>query len=96
MLASPVRNTEAAPIETPFGDFGADMGDMMADFGGFVTLPVGTWDVTVNIAIVGCVIPDGEFYMAQQFREPDPTGEGAFDTAYSTVFTYSIILNLPP
>lgn len=61
--------------------------NVLADFGGFITLPVGTWDVTVNIAIVGCVIPDGEFYMAQQFREPDPTGEGAFNTAFSTVFS---------
>ncbi len=62
--------------------------DVFADFGGYVTLPgVGAWKVTFDISVVGATNQDGTCFIAQQFREPIPTGEGAFDPAYSSIFS---------
>ncbi|HWP31342.1 MAG TPA: hypothetical protein VNK96_06430 [Fimbriimonadales bacterium] len=62
--------------------------DVLADFGGFFQLPSGgAWKITFDISIIGMTVPDGECYFAQQFREPDPSGEGNFDFAFSTVFS---------
>lgn len=58
-----------------------------ADFGGKLTLGIGTWNLTVDVSIIGFASQDGTLFVAQQFREPLNNGEGAFNDAFSTVFS---------
>ncbi|MBA3727086.1 MAG: hypothetical protein H0W86_11740 [Armatimonadetes bacterium] len=53
---------------------------VIADFGGFFSRPEpGFWMITFDIGgQINVTVPDGGCFFAQQFREPDPSGEGAF------------------
>lgn len=58
-----------------------------ADFGVIypATAP-GTYKITISVAAAGVVAPSNICYMAQQFRDTTPTGEGAFDPAIRNVY----------
>jgi len=47
---------------------------------------VGTWKITVGVASAGVVAPTDNIYVAQQFRVPNPLGEGAFITDLKNVY----------
>jgi hypothetical protein len=61
-----------------------------ADFG--VIFPanqipqVGTYKITISVAAAGVVAPQDTMYMAQQYRTPQPDGEGPFDVAMKNVY----------
>jgi hypothetical protein len=49
----------------------------------------GTYKITIDVAAAGIAVPTSTIYMAQQFRAPNPNGQGAFDTAMKTVYNSS-------
>jgi hypothetical protein len=61
--------------------------DVIADFGVIypATAP-GTYKITISVAAAGVVCPNSTIYMAQQFRTPDPSGNGPFDLAMKNVY----------
>lgn len=64
-----------------------------ADFG--VIFPsnqipaTGTHKVTISVAAAGVTAPDDTMFMAQQFRTPQPDGNGPFDTSMNNVYNTS-------
>lgn len=63
--------------------------DEIADFGTYITPPqTGVLSFDVNVSIVGIVVPDGQCYLAQQFRDDRYTnGEGPFIFTWSNLFS---------
>lgn len=61
----------------------------IADFGTYVQFGApGVYSMDANVGIVGIVVPDGECYLAQQFRDDAfPNGEGPFEPAFSDLFS---------
>lgn len=78
------------------------MGEPAGDFGGILNPAnwpeyVGPGSYLVRIELPapsilwpGITCPDNTIWMGQQFREPQPNGEGAFDTSFKTVYTADI------
>lgn len=56
-----------------------DFIDELADFGNYWTPPVGDFVGEISgISQAGINVPDTDCFVAVQWREPDPSGEGAF------------------
>lgn len=62
---------------------------VIADFGTIRWWPAGQFKLTVDLAGSGFTfaVPDGECYVAQQYREPDPSGEGPFIRTINPIFS---------
>lgn len=62
---------------------------VIADFGTIRWWPAGQYKLTVDLARSGYTfaVADGECYVAQQYREPDPSGEGAFMRTINPIFS---------
>lgn len=81
------RIFDTALQDTPPGQMAFT--DEIADFGTYLQFPsAGVWSFDVNVGIVGIVVPDGQCYFAQQFRDDAYTnGEGPFEFAFSNLFS---------
>ncbi len=62
---------------------------VIADFGTIRFWPAGDFKLTVDLAGSGYTfaVTDGECYVAQQYREPDPSGEGPFMRTINPIFS---------
>jgi hypothetical protein len=62
--------------------------DVLLDLRVNVTDPPepGGWAFTLNMKSLFFEVPDDTVFIAQQFREPHPQGEGAFDLAFRTIY----------
>lgn len=68
-----------------------DFNNEIADFGVIwnIPLPAGAWYVGVGVSQAQVVAPDTTVYIAQQFRTPQPNGEGAFVYGIDTIFNFT-------
>lgn len=70
------RGHDAQAFDNEFADFGVI----------YPATDPGTWKITISVQAAGVVSPEDTLFMAQQFRTPQPDGEGAFDTAMKNVY----------
>lgn len=75
----------------PANDFTSEIADFGVIWDQSVTQ--GAWFVTIDISQAGVVTDDTSLFMAQQFREVQLDGEGAFINGIDTVFNFT---NNPP
>jgi hypothetical protein len=77
-------------FKTYVGGLGAGVSafqQKIADFGViFPSQAVNTYKLTFGIAQAGVTVNQTQCYLATQYREPNPNGQGAFDPAFSIVF----------